>query len=342
MNSKQRTNAAINFKKPDRVPIGLYEILVGAKMMGRPFGDTFLNGKLLAKSRSIVYEEFGQDIIDIETGIAAEAEACGCEVEYPDDAAPWIKKPVLNELKDVSKLRIPDPYRSRSMYANIEAVNIISNKLGKDIFIIGEADQGPFSLAGELRGMTRFYMDLISRETHEFIHELLKYTSEVFINYARALIEAGADAVCMGESAAGPGLISPEYYRLFAQPYEKEIIEKLKEEKIIVANHMCGNVDRILDDFIDTGATMIEIDEKTNLNLAKKKSRNRTTILGAVSPGTITFGNKKTIEKEVIANLEIGMADYGYILTPGCVLGANTPLENIKYFIKYGKKYGKY
>jgi len=342
MSLKERTLTTIYFKKPDTVPIGLYEILVGAKLVGKPFGEVFIDGKLLAKSRLLFYEEFGQDIIDIGTGIATEAEACGCEVEYPDNAAPWIKKPILYDLKDVSNLKVPDPYKSRSMYANIEAVSILSKRVGEEVFIIGEADQGPFSLAGELRGMAKFYMDLISDENHKFIHELLEYTSNVFKTYARAISKAGADAVGMGESSAGPDLISPEYYRKFAKPYEKKIIEELKKEDILVAHHMCGNVDKIIDDFIDAGAPMIEIDEKTNLKLAKEKVRNKTTIIGSVSPITITFGSKKEIEVEIIKNLEICMPNYGYVLTPGCVIGANTPIKNIKSFIEYGRKHGKY
>jgi len=342
LNSKQRVLATINFKKPDMVPIALYEILIGAKMIKKPFGKIFLNGKLLAQSRLRVYEEFGQDIIDVETGIATEAESCGCLVEYPDNEAPWIKKPVLEDLSDVSKLKVTDSYSSRSMYANLEAVNIISQKIGQEIFIIGEADQGPFSLCGALRGMENFYMDLAFSENEGKIHKLLEYTSEVFLNYARALSEAGADMICMGESPAGPSLISPKQYNLFAKPYEEKIIKILNKEGILVANHICGCVDKILDDFIDTGADIIEIDEKTNLNLAKNKTKKITTMMGAVAPNILTFGSQKEIEIEVKRNLEICMPDYGYILSPGCVIGTNTPIKNIKSFMDFGRKYGKY
>jgi len=342
MNSKQRVLKTINFQKPDRVPIALYENLVASKMIDKPFGEIFLNGELLALSRITAYEEFGYDIIDVETGIATEAEACGCLVEYPDNAAPWIKKPVLDHLKDVSKLKVPNPYKSKSMYANIEAVNILSKKFGKEVFIIGEADQGPFSLAGELRGMERFFMDLAFPGNEEHIHRLLEYTTKVVISYARTLSQAGADAICIGESPSGPSLISPEQYKIFAQPYQKKIIEKLNREEILVANHICGCVDKIIDSYIDTGADIIEIDEKTDLRLAKDKSRNKTTIFGAVAPAILTFGSKSEIEEKVKENLEICMPDYGYILSPGCVIGANTPIKNIKEFISLGKNYGKY
>ena len=342
MNSKQRVLATINFEKPDMVPIGLYENLVATKMMKKSFREIFLNGKLLAESRIHFHEEFGLDIIDVETGIVTMAEACGCSIEYPDDAAPWVKKPVLEELKDVSKLKIPNPYDSRCMYANLEAVNIISEKLGKDVFIVGDADQGPFSLAGILRGLEKFYIDLAYDDNYEVIHKLLEYTSKVWVDYAKAMIKAGADAVRMGESPAGPGLISPDQYKIFAQAYEKEITRKLKEEGIPVINHICGRVDKILDDFINTGADIIEIDEKTDLGLAKNKSIKRVTIKGAVSPNTLTFGSRDEIEEEVMKNIEIFMPGSGYILSPGCSIGASTPPGNIKLFIDLGRKYGRY
>lgn len=342
MNSKERVLKTLKLLKPDCVPIALYENLVGANMLNMPFGKIFLDGKLLAQSRFVVYEEFGIDIIDIETGVTTVAEACGCIVEYPDDAAPWIKKSILGNLHDISKLQIPDSNNSKAMYANLEAVNIVSNKIGKEVFIIGEADQGPFSLAGELRGMADFYMDLVFEENRKYVHELLEYTTNVVLNYARELMNAGADAICIGESAAGPNLISPEYYELFAKPYDKRLVQVLNKEGIPVIIHMCGQVDKILDSIIDTGAAVIEIDEKTNLNLAKDKCRNKTTIFGAITPATLTFGSKNDIEEEISRNLEICMPDYGYILAPGCTIGANTPLENIRTFVEFGRKYGRY
>lgn len=342
MNSKQRVVTTINFRKPDIVPLALYESLIGAKMVGKSFDKIFLNGKLLAKSKLVVFEEFGNDVIDIEAGVATEAEACGCLVEYPRDNLPWIRKPILEDLKKISKLKVPNPFKEKPMYEVLKAVNIISGSVGEEAFIIGEADQGPFSLASELRGMERFYMDLNFKGNHKYIHELLKFCSEVFITYARALIESGAHIVCMGESPAGPNLISPDMYNVFAQPYEKMVIEDLRKENILVANHICGWVDPILDNIIETGACIIEIDEKTDLKLAKKKSDHKCSIMGAVPPNIITFGNKKDIEKLVKKNLGECMSEYGFILSPGCVLGANTPLENVKYFIDCGRKYGKY
>ena len=44
----------------------------------------------MAEAQLAAWERFGYDVIDLENGTAALAEACGCEVEYPEhDHRAW-------------------------------------------------------------------------------------------------------------------------------------------------------------------------------------------------------------------------------------------------------------
>jgi len=47
-------------------------------------------------------ERFGHDVLDLENGTAALAEACGCEAEYPVDEPPRVTKPAIAGLDEVN------------------------------------------------------------------------------------------------------------------------------------------------------------------------------------------------------------------------------------------------
>ena len=95
MNSKERVEAAIRLERPDRLPVDLHNFLVCAELMGKPYGDVFNSAELIAQSHLKGIAIFGHDMVLVEAGVATLAQSCGCELEYPKDAAPWIKKPLL-------------------------------------------------------------------------------------------------------------------------------------------------------------------------------------------------------------------------------------------------------
>jgi len=203
---------------------------------------------------------------------------------------------------------------------------------------MGRADQGPFSLAAQLRGTDAFLIDIAMGE--DYIDELLTFATEVYYNYARALLKTGSHATSMGESLAGPDVVSPEYYRNYGMKYEKEVINRLQKEGYIVSNHICGNVDTILDDMINTDARILEIDEKTDFKLASRKANGKTCLLGPVSPAILRTGIPNEIRKETIKAIEIIKNNPACILGPGCALGGDTPVENIKIFITTAREFG--
>ena len=45
----------------------------------------------MAEAQIAAWDRFGYDVIDLENGTAALAEACGCEVEYPEHEPPRVR-----------------------------------------------------------------------------------------------------------------------------------------------------------------------------------------------------------------------------------------------------------
>jgi uroporphyrinogen decarboxylase len=341
MNSIERTLATLSFKPVDRVPVDLHNFMMTPRYIGsEDDADFYRNGQALAEGQIAAWRRFGHDVLLVENGTAALAEACGVEVEYMDDSAPVAKKPAISNLDEVDKLNLPDPYKDPLLSELLKATRLVVKEIGDQAFIIGRADQGPFSLACEIRGMGNFLMDIAIGEQMDKIHQLLDFCLEVTERYALAQIEQGAHATSIGDSPSGPDVISPKYYRQFAYPWVKKLAGNLKNKDIILAYHICGNATPIIDDMVASGADIIEIDQKSDQVTVKAAAAGKATLLGPVDPSEVMAnGTPEEVKEKCIEALENLSAGGGFILGPGCALPQTTPDENVDVMIETAKRY---
>ena len=88
LTSLDRVKIVLNGGIPDRVPVDLHNFMMTAQASGMAFPEYFQNGEAMAEGHIKAWQEFGHDVLLLENGTVALAEACGCEVEYLDDSAP--------------------------------------------------------------------------------------------------------------------------------------------------------------------------------------------------------------------------------------------------------------
>jgi uroporphyrinogen decarboxylase len=342
MNSIERVRAAIEMGTPDRVPVDLHNFQPAAYATGLPMSEVFRDGQLLAEAMLQAWREFGHDMILLENGTACNAQACGLEVTYRDDAAPAVEKPLLKSLEEVADLKVPDPYTAFPMCEILKATRILSKETAGQVWICARADQGPMDLAAQLRGIEELMVDIALGEQEDLIHALLDFARRVATRYAFALIECGGHSTSIGEPLAGPALLSPQQYRQYPWVHEKRMVEELKRQGIILHNHICGNTGAITEDFIATGAQVLEVDHKTDARTIKNAARHRTCLLGNIDTGLLAFGQPGEVEAACRELMEIWKPDGGCILGPGCALGAQTPAENIHALVEAARKHGRY
>jgi uroporphyrinogen decarboxylase len=344
MNSIERTLLTLEHRIPDRVPVDLHDFMVTARMMGATnYADFFRDGEAMAEGQIAAWKRFGHDVVLVENGTAALAEACGVQVIYQADAAPVAKEPAIKSLDDVGRLQLPDPYKTPVLCENLRATRIVAEAIGDRAFIIGRGDQGPFSLACEIRGMSEFMLDLALGEQKEQIHQLLDFASQVWLRYALAQIEQGAHCTSIGDSPSGPDVVSPRIYREYAYPYIKRLVDDLKTRGVRVAYHICGNATAIIPDMVSTGADIIEIDQKADKQACKAAAQGKTTLLGPIDPSAVLAqGTPEQVMQACREALEVLAPGGGLILGPGCALPATTPDENLEALIEAAKRYGQY
>ena len=197
-------------------------------------------------------------------------------------------------------------------------------------------------LASQLIGMETLMLEIATGENADDVHRLLDYARRVATRYAFALIESGAHSTSIGEPVAGPDVMSPRHYREYAMPQEKKMVDELKAHGIILHNHICGNTIPIIDDFIATGAEVLEIDHKTDMRKAKEAGRGKTCFLGPINTTLLASGTPQEVEDACREAIAIMAPGSGFILGPGCALGTETPADNIHALVESAKKFGVY
>jgi len=342
--SLERVSMILQGRLPDRVPVDLHNFLVTARLMGvTSYANYFRDGEAMAEGQVKAWKRFGHDCLILENGTAALGEACGVHVTYQDNSAPVALEPAIRSLQEVDDLEVLDPYRSSVLMENLKTTRRVAHEIGDRAFIIGRGDQGPFSLACQIRGMDQFMLDLMDEGQSAKVHRLLDFCRQVSLRYCLAQIEQGAHATSIGESPSGPDLISPRLYRKFAYPHVKHLVDDLKARGMILAYHICGNATPIIQDMVSSGAAILEIDQKADMRTCKSAAQGKTALLGPVDPsGIMARATPQEVTEACRQAIEVLAPGGGFILGPGCALPATTPDENIDAMIEAAKVYGRY
>lgn len=334
---------SFNGTTPDSLPIIPQSFMFAVETAGMKISEVNRNGKKMAQAHIISQEKYGYDGCVIDFDDATIAEAVGAKVIYRDDEPAIVNEdePVLKDLREVYDMPIPNPLSSGRMNEWLEATRTLVDSIGDHVFVMGRADQGPFSIACLLRGTTQFMMDLLT-EDKKLIDDVLDYCRKISAVFAKAQKDAGAHATSIGDAFAGPNLISPDMYRQFALEPEKKLAKEVQDYGIPFSIHICGNTNDIIEDMGTTGAKILEVDWQLDIAKARNLVSMSTTLMGNIDPSfPLVLGNPNDIDFTVKRLVE-ATKGRNHIISSGCAIGRNTPPENFRAFIAAARKYGSY
>jgi len=294
--------------------------------------------EIMAESLLNTQNYFGYDAIYIAADTWINAGAMGCEVNFPENS-PAEGKQILDSKKDLSKLKIPDPSKDGRWPLMLEAAEIVCNNNDNQACIIGNIDQSPFTLAGELRGIENLMIDL--KEDPDFVFELLDICSEAVIAYGKAMAKQGVQVLNTGDSLAQ--LIGPKYYQKFALPYEKKVFKELKgKTDLPVTLHICGDTTKILEFIPQSMADGFEVDHAVELQKAFEIVGGEISLIGNIDPVDIL--NNKTpdvVKKHTKDLLKKHKNKKGFVLASGCTITPDNPEENIKAMVNAAREFSQ-
>lgn len=338
-NGLERTLAALSGQAQKEIPVALHNFLFAAKYIGLDLKDGLKKGEWLAEAQLAVFRDFGHDCLQMENGVAAEAEAIGCEVYYSDQP-PRVIVPVLKNLSDIDKLEVPDPETTFPLSENIKCTRIVAREIGDKAFVMGRADQGPLALAFAIAGPENFAISLVEPEKRQVVKKVLQFCTDCCTAYALAQKRAGAHGASIGEM--GTALISPKMYRDLVLPYDKKWVSAVKQPNFKTFLHICEDETPILHDMISSGADCLELDPGTPLENVRKalEEEKRSACLGMVDiKNVLPFGKEKEVFDATREAIEVISPTGRLIVGPGCALPADTPPENVHALIEAARSY---
>lgn len=332
MNGHQRITAALEGKMPDKRPVMLHNFLQAAEQSGINMKQYREDPQLAAKSLIDSVERYGLDGVLFDVDTALLASAIGVPTDYPIDVPARTHLPLLENLADVYQLKEVDISKSIRIQHALETVRILKDYFKDEVYVRGNCDQCPFSIATMVRTPANFMIDLMLDEENAVI--LLAYCTKVTKQLIRLMSETGADMVSNGDSPAGPEMISPDMYRQFAYPYELEIVNEAHDCNKPYLLHICGNTDLILKDMANLGLDAVELDYKTSIDKIHETMHDKCTLFGTVDPsGVLMYGSLRDVEQKTIELLQVYQGYPRLVINAGCAIPREAPHENIKRFV---------
>ena len=341
MDAVERVTKVLRGKVPDRVPVALHNFLMACRMHGGRFDEILRDGESMAEAQLKFWRMSGHDVIMLEIGVCAEAEALGCKIRYTADGPSHVEEPLIKELDDLEKLSVPDPKRTFPLNELLKTTRIVKRETGGKAHINGRSDQGPIALACALTGPQRFLTMLMDPEMKDWCRRLLAFCSRMNVALGEAQRRAGADSSTIG--LAGVSLISPTLFDAFELPGARAFCTAMRRSGGFAFVHACGDETLLLKNLVATGADCLELDPGTDAESCKRAVQGRTSVLGMIDPAQVMrFGTPADVRRQANQMLSTMGPGGGFIMGPGCALPADTPFENVQTLMECARREGVY
>jgi len=324
MNGLQRTMDFLEGRSVDRPPFHPILMRFAAKYGGVNYRDFCL--RYLDKCRVNLQcaSDFSYDWVNVMSDPYAEASSFGTKVDYPLNSLPTVEALLVKEIQDIDKLRLLKVTDHPRLVSRIDEIRHFHRMVGDTQFICGWVE-GPLAEYCDLRDLSEAFLDFYDHP--EELKRALLLITESAMNFIEAQVIAGAHCIGIGDAVCS--LISPDLYKEFVFPLEKEMVDHTHRLGAKVKLHICGNTTAILPDMILTGADIIDVDHLVN---------SMEQYMPLLSVNQVVSGNSdpvSIVQDGTVAQLtESVKACFGQtagkgIVSAGCEITPGTPVERM-------------
>lgn len=331
MTSRERVFAHLAGQPVDRLPVMPITMMFACDRIGARYRDYCTDYHVLVEGQIRTAEEFGFDYVNTMSDPAREAADCGATVQYFDNQPPALveQQALLADKSRLASLKIPDPLGGGRMHNAIQALARFKERVGKEKIIEGWIE-GPMAEGADLRGINTVMLDFF--DDAPFVRDLFAFVVELELRFAWAQLQAGADVIGIGDAAAST--VGPRIYEQFIWPYEKKLVEGVREMGGKVRLHICGDTRRLLSGMGKLGCEIVDLDYPAPLAEARRAMGPGQVLLGNVHPVVVLRGGNPADVTAAVAECH-HQAGSRYIAGAGCEVPRDTPLENLRALCAY-------
>jgi len=317
--------ASLNNQPVDRLPVisvCQHATYVQMEQLDSSWPEAIHDANLMARLASGAHSILGFDAVRVPFCQTHEAEAFGAILK--NGGKTGLPSVDIHPYNIGDTVEFPDDFLSKGRIpALLEAIRLLKRDVGDKVIVMGGII-GPFSIASLLFDVTDFL-----KATFKKPADLVPYIElgeRAGTMLGKAMIEAGADVICVEDMMASMDMISPKIYRNLAWEYEKRQVESLSVPVII---HICGKLDPIMLDIAKTCCSAISVESSVNVPEALEKFKSegfKTPIVGGVDPvKTLFTGQPEDVKKEVRDAISKGFS----MISPGCAVPPATITANL-------------
>jgi uroporphyrinogen-III decarboxylase len=210
-------------------------------------------------------------------------------------------------------------------------------------FIFGD-QVGPWQHACCLYGVEK--MIYATYDDPCWVHEFLSALTEKKLQYIdESLAGAAFDLIETGGGAGSSTVISPDIFREFCLPYDRQLHDALHEIGHKVVYHTCGGMMAILEFIVENGCDASEtlsppgIGGDANHREIKRRIGDKVCLIGGMDQHNIlTDGDPESIKREVKRLFQDLGPKGGYIMS-ACDHFFETPVRNLAAYARAAMEY---
>jgi len=322
MNGKERVLKTLSFEEVDRTPWVPYAGVQAANLIGVTAEEYLKNEDNIVNGVLKAFEKYKPDGLPVCFDLQVEAEALGCKLKWAKENPPAVMTHILQE-KKVQDLSLPKETDGRYPIM-LKAARRLSQLIGDKVALYALIC-GPFTMALHLRG-TDIFTEMI--EEPEKVMEIMEFCTEVAKDFSRMYSQTGVDVIAVVDPMTSQ--ISARHFRKFVLPHLKELNKTIKSFGLKATIFCCGDATKNIELMCQSEPDGIAFDENVDLTYAKEIATKYRVSYGGNIPLTtvMLFGSPMENIEEVKRQINIGKGP-GYILSPGCDIPFNTPIDNL-------------
>lgn len=304
------------------------------QLLGVSVKELISSGEKQAMGMKLIADKFAPLASVSMMDLSVEAEAFGATVHFAEDEVPAIASRTVTSYEDAKNLIVPPVMTSGRCAEYIKAVEIAKKEIVDRPVFAGVI--GPYSLAGRLMDVSEIMIACFDEP--ETVELVLDKTTEFLINYIKEYKAVGADGIVMAEPLTG--MLSPSLAEEFSAPFVKRIVDAVQDDNFMVIYHNCGNnVLKMTDALLSSGAECYHLGNAISLKEALEVFPSDRLVMGNVNPVLLKSGSKEEIEAETKKIMEECSSYPNFVVSSGCDIPHDSPIENIETFFKSVKEF---
>lgn len=280
-------------------------------------------------------DQVGVDAAIIFSDILVIPQAMGLEVTMEEGRGPALPKTIKTE-SDIEALNTADA--AHHLKYVLDALSLTKRELNGHVPLIGFAGAPWTILCYMVEGKGSKTWDKAKQFAYtqpRLAHALLQKITDITIDYLIAQTVAGADTVQVFDSWAGS--LSPEDFKMYAQPYLLQIADAVSPHAPVIL--FPKGTWYALEELCKSSASGIGIDWTVLPQVARKLTGNNITLQGNFDPSKLLAPIPQI--KQWVKEMIDGFGTQNYIANLGHGITPNVPVDHAKAFVEAVKEYGQ-